>query len=247
MDFRARTSRRPSAAPPPPSARSTAPTCSSPEGRASSAAGSWRSSRGRGGPRHRPVRHGADPRPRALPPGRPDLAGLDFLTLVGGDAARFAVPDEHFTHVVHAATDTSAEAAGDPMRLVTGIVDGTRRVVEGAAARGARRLLYVSSGRSTGLKPRTSRASRRTNRAPAIPSTRARPTGGEAARRADLHSRARGRRPRPRDRARLRLRRAGTAPRRAFRHRQLHPGRGGGAADRGGGRRDAAPVLPLRG
>ncbi|HEV7440741.1 MAG TPA: NAD(P)-dependent oxidoreductase [Methylobacterium sp.] len=76
----------------------------------------------------------------------PALAGLDILTLIGGDVASFAFPQGRFTHVVHAATDTSAAAALDPMRLVSGILDGTRRVVEGAAAAGARRFLYLSSG-----------------------------------------------------------------------------------------------------
>ena len=51
-----------------------------------------------------------------------------------------------FTHVIHAATDTSQDADAKPLELVDTIVGGTRRVLDIALASGAEDFLYVSSG-----------------------------------------------------------------------------------------------------
>lgn len=91
--------------------------------------------------------------PAAFAARHPGLAAQSFLHLVGGDVRNFTVPDGRVTHVLHAATDTSAAADRDPDTLISGIVDGTRRVLDIAAQAGARRLLYVSSGAVYGRQP----------------------------------------------------------------------------------------------
>lgn len=91
--------------------------------------------------------------PAAFAARHPGLAAKGFLHLVGGDVRDFAAPNRRFTHVLHAATDTSTAADRDPDTLVSCIVDGTRRVLDIAAQAGAQRLLYVSSGAVYGRQP----------------------------------------------------------------------------------------------
>ena len=81
------------------------------------------------------------------------LATRPFISLIRGDVRFFEFPKGRFTHIVHAATDTSAAADRDPAALMDSIVGGTRRVLEFAAATGVTRLLYVSSGAIYGPQP----------------------------------------------------------------------------------------------
>ncbi|MBB4198649.1 hypothetical protein CCR94_19370 [Rhodoblastus sphagnicola] len=83
----------------------------------------------------------------------PDFADLPWLRFCEGDVGCFEFPKGRFTHVIHAATDTSAEADRNPRRLVGSIVDGTRRVLDFAEMTGVKRLLYVSSGAVYGAQP----------------------------------------------------------------------------------------------
>lgn len=73
--------------------------------------------------------------------------------LVAGDTADFDFPPGPFTHVIHAATDASADLnARDPRRMFTTIVDGTRHALDCAIAKGAR-MLFMSSGAVYGAQP----------------------------------------------------------------------------------------------
>jgi UDP-glucuronate decarboxylase len=77
----------------------------------------------------------------------PHIAKDEAITLIEGDVASFAFPDEAFTHVVHVATDSGGQQAGvEPATLARSIVNGTQRVVALAQATGARRFFYTSSG-----------------------------------------------------------------------------------------------------
>jgi len=67
------------------------------------------------------------------------------LSFVRGDVRSFVFPEGHFSHVVHAATDTH-RAPGDLLAYHDEIVQGTRRVLEFARACGASRFLLTSSG-----------------------------------------------------------------------------------------------------
>lgn len=81
----------------------------------------------------------------------PHLATNAAIRLLQGDVTDFEFPPGEFSHLVHAAT-TSGAPVPDAEHFRT-IVDGTRRVLELAAARGVRRLLFTSSGAVYGKQP----------------------------------------------------------------------------------------------
>lgn len=71
-----------------------------------------------------------------------------------GDMIDFRFPDGEFKYVIHAATETDVRLIeARPESHFDGIVSGTRRVLDFAAKRGCRRLLYVSSGAVYGSQP----------------------------------------------------------------------------------------------
>jgi len=76
----------------------------------------------------------------------PELAAHEPFSFLDGDVRDFAAPDGAFSHVIHAATDTSAAANARPLELLDTIVAGTRRVLDFAVSSGAHDFLYVSSG-----------------------------------------------------------------------------------------------------
>ena len=81
----------------------------------------------------------------------PELAqGVEF---VRGDVRDFAWPVGEFSHVIHGATDTSTAAASRPYELIATIMDGTARVLNFAAAHGAKKVLFLSSGAVYGRQP----------------------------------------------------------------------------------------------
>ena len=84
---------------------------------------------------------------------QPWLTAQPFIRLIRGDVRFFEFPKGRFTHIVHAATDTSTAADRDAAALIDSIVGGTRRVLEFAAATGVTRLLYLSSGAIYGSQP----------------------------------------------------------------------------------------------
>ncbi len=91
-------------------------------------------------------------KPQAFAARSPQLALHPAVTLLEGDIRSFAFPEGRFSCVIHAATDSAvpAKAAAEEYSV---IVDGTRRVVEFAAAAGAERMLLVSSGSIYGPQP----------------------------------------------------------------------------------------------
>lgn len=91
--------------------------------------------------------------PEAFRATYPDLAACDAFTFKRGDVRWFEFPKGRFTHVIHAATDTSVAADADAANLMESIVEGTKRVLEFAASVGVSRLLYVSSGAVYGSQP----------------------------------------------------------------------------------------------
>jgi dTDP-glucose 4,6-dehydratase len=92
--------------------------------------------------------------PRGFARRVPHLASHTSVTLHEGDVRGFAFPDGAFTHVMHAAADAAPPVtAGDRQRVFDVIVDGTRRALELARNRGARRFLFTSSGAVYGRQP----------------------------------------------------------------------------------------------
>lgn len=85
--------------------------------------------------------------PAAFETKTPHLARHPAIALHAGDVRRFDFPAGRFTHVIHAATDSSSTLAqGDRLVMFDTIVEGTRRALEFARAAGARRFLLTSSG-----------------------------------------------------------------------------------------------------
>jgi nucleoside-diphosphate-sugar epimerase len=75
------------------------------------------------------------------------------LRPVAGDVRDFDFPHGSFSHVIHAATDTSALADRDRMAQIAVIAEGTRRILEFSRKAAVQRLLYVSSGAVYGRQP----------------------------------------------------------------------------------------------
>jgi len=81
------------------------------------------------------------------------LASDRSIEVVAADVTRDPFPPGAFTHVVHAASFTTAQPGDTPRIVANAIVDGTRNVLACAQERGVRRFLYTSSGAVYGPQP----------------------------------------------------------------------------------------------
>ncbi len=107
------------------------------------------------------LRHGLDLQatlltrsPAAFASKAPHLADHPGWRLVQGDVIDFVGPPGDFTHVIHGATDASAELnRTDPRRMFDTVVAGTRRALDFAAQQRAARVLMMSSGAVYGPQP----------------------------------------------------------------------------------------------
>jgi len=82
------------------------------------------------------------------------IANDPRLRVLVGDVRTFDLPDERFSHVIHAATDAGTRLnEDDPLLMVSTIVDGTRRVLDLARRHEVRALLLTSSGAVYGRQP----------------------------------------------------------------------------------------------
>jgi dTDP-glucose 4,6-dehydratase len=81
----------------------------------------------------------------------PHLAGNPGIELFEGDVRNFAFPPGKFSHLIHAATTSSAPVP--PLEMFETIVAGTRRALDFAVACGAKKFLLVSSGAVYGRQP----------------------------------------------------------------------------------------------
>ena len=85
----------------------------------------------------------------------PEFTGLSWLALQAGDICDPASLPRgmQFTHVLHAAADSTLGPQLTPLARYSQIVDGTRNVLDFALAVGARRFLMTSSGGVYGPQP----------------------------------------------------------------------------------------------
>jgi dTDP-glucose 4,6-dehydratase len=84
----------------------------------------------------------------------PHLAVHPAVTLHAGDVRTFELAAGAFSHVIHAATDSSSPRNDDdPARTFDTIVGGTRSTLEFARRSGAKRFLLTSSGAVYGRQP----------------------------------------------------------------------------------------------
>jgi dTDP-glucose 4,6-dehydratase len=84
----------------------------------------------------------------------PHLAAEPSLKLVAGDIRDFIYPQGEFSYIVHAATETTTEPAAEAQfNLLDSISRGTEHLLQFAAERGTRKLLFTSSGAVYGRQP----------------------------------------------------------------------------------------------
>lgn len=77
----------------------------------------------------------------------PHLMGDGAIRFHLGDVRHFAFPEGAFTHILHAAAESSGGTAGhDALHMADTIIGGTRRVLDFAQEAGAGRVLCLSSG-----------------------------------------------------------------------------------------------------
>jgi dTDP-glucose 4,6-dehydratase len=82
------------------------------------------------------------------------LAMHPAIHLHVGDVRSFEFPTGSFSHVIHAATESSASLHEEsPLVMIDTIVQGTRRALEFARQCGARKFLLTSSGAVYGKQP----------------------------------------------------------------------------------------------
>lgn len=85
----------------------------------------------------------------------PQLANHAWLQLIHGDIcdAKSLPSGEKFSHVLHAAADSTSGPLLTPQQRFDQIVDGTRNLLDYAIACGAQRFLLTSSGGVYGVQP----------------------------------------------------------------------------------------------
>jgi dTDP-glucose 4,6-dehydratase len=84
----------------------------------------------------------------------PHLASYSSFTFIEGGVIDFEFPGGDFTHLIHAATDASADLNDkNPLGMFTTIVEGTRRVLDFAVYKKVNRTLFLSSGAVYGQQP----------------------------------------------------------------------------------------------
>lgn len=95
--------------------------------------------------------HVLDLRAEAVVLTRSERPPRDRIRFATGDVRSFIFPAGAFSHVIHAATTSSAPVEADEM--FDTIVQGTRRVLEFSARCGAEKVLFTSSGAIYGPQP----------------------------------------------------------------------------------------------
>ncbi len=76
----------------------------------------------------------------------PVINGLSLRFILGDIERAETLPNENFTHILHAATDSTTGPALSPLRRFDQIVTGTRNVFDLAVRTGCKRVLLTSSG-----------------------------------------------------------------------------------------------------
>ena len=84
----------------------------------------------------------------------PHIAMNPAISFHIGDICNFKYPNHSFSHIIHAATDTSGKLKNEnPILLFDTILEGTRRVLDFTISCKAKKMLYISSGAIYGKQP----------------------------------------------------------------------------------------------
>jgi nucleoside-diphosphate-sugar epimerase len=92
--------------------------------------------------------------PAAFRKKAPHLFNYSGFTFCAGDVCHFKSPPGEFTHLIHAATDASADInENDPRKMFNTVLQGTRRALDFAVEKKVGRVLFLSSGAVYGKQP----------------------------------------------------------------------------------------------
>ena len=92
--------------------------------------------------------------PQAFLMKAPHLANFSGFSFIAGDVCNFETPPGEFTHLIHAATDASADLnENDPRQMFDTVLQGTRRALYFAVEKAVDRVLFLSSGAVYGQQP----------------------------------------------------------------------------------------------
>lgn len=84
----------------------------------------------------------------------PHLAANRAIEMAAGDVGSFQFPEGDFSHVIHAATEASAQLnEQSPARMLETIIAGTQRTLDFAVASRTQKFLLTSSGAVYGKQP----------------------------------------------------------------------------------------------
>jgi nucleoside-diphosphate-sugar epimerase len=84
----------------------------------------------------------------------PHLASYSAFQFWEGNVSDFDSPEGLYTHVIHGATDASADLnENNPLQMFTTVIQGTRRTLDFAVEKKVRRVLFMSSGAVYGQQP----------------------------------------------------------------------------------------------
>jgi nucleoside-diphosphate-sugar epimerase len=84
----------------------------------------------------------------------PELANNGAFSFINGDVCDEILDFDSYTHVIHAATDASADLnETNPLKMFNTVVEGTRRALQFTNRQKSARLLFLSSGAVYGQQP----------------------------------------------------------------------------------------------
>jgi len=92
--------------------------------------------------------------PSAFAAKRPHLYQVPEFEFVQGDVCTLSNIDGEFSHLIHAATDASAELnEHNPRQMFNTVIQGTQQVLDFAVEKNVERVLFLSSGAVYGQQP----------------------------------------------------------------------------------------------
>jgi len=84
----------------------------------------------------------------------PEIYNTENISFINGDICDFKRPKLNFTHIIHGATDASADLnENNPKKMYSTIVDGTKNILDFALENDNCNFLFMSSGAVYGNQP----------------------------------------------------------------------------------------------
>lgn len=84
----------------------------------------------------------------------PHLADYELFNFIEGDVSSFILPAQSYSHLIHAATDASADLnENNPLQMFNTVLNGTKRALDFAVEKNINNVLFLSSGAVYGQQP----------------------------------------------------------------------------------------------